>query len=501
MTVSSTTRAIGREWALAKRDPRVPAVLFVAGLLTVLALLAGDQRVERRLDRERAIERENSTQRRDLESAFDDAAAPSDGGAELSPAEQDRRAALRMAARSPDLMRFTGGLWTSYRPASPLSRLTAGTADDWPDAYRHAGSSLAETLRRDAPTNPLLTVVGPYDTTLLVGAVLPLLLLMLTFDLTADDRERGRWPLVASHCGSTAALVALRCGVRVAAVAVVVILPTVLWTLAVPAGEAPSVAALAVWCGAVLGTLACWGALAFLVASFDLSAAASGLTLLLCWAVLVLGVPSLIERRVNDRAAPPEPGELAAVERRADEQFLDLPENVWRDFLRRHPEVELDDENPQLEFLLQDLAAAGAVRDRVLEAHRAEIDRFLARERRLDRLQFLSPAVAWRTASEQAAGTSLRHAVDLASATAEFHGAFQKHFEPMTITDRELTRDDIRAMPAFDGRTVGPHMHAAPLALSGAALLLWTAACGLIGWLRFRRRDPFAHSRPSRKAD
>ncbi|MEM9703576.1 MAG: DUF3526 domain-containing protein, partial [Planctomycetota bacterium] len=455
------------------RDPRLPAALLLAGLLTALALLAAGERVERQLDRERTIERESAADRRFLESAFDEPAPLNDDGPALSPAERDRRSALQMAARYPDLMRFTGGLWTTFRTASPLAGLAAGSADDWPIAYRHAGSSLAETLRRAAPTNPLLAIVGAYDTTLLVGAVLPLLLLMLTFDVAADDRERGRWPLLATHCGSVAGLIAVRCGVRVAAVACVAVLPTVLWAAVVRAGEPPAFAPLAVWCGAVVGTLAFWGALSFLVASFDLSAAASGLTLLLCWVVLVLCVPSLIERGVNDRTTPA-PGDLAAVESDADEQFLDLPEDVWRDFLERHPQLELDDENPQQEFLLRDLAAAEAVRDRVNATHRAQLDRFLDRERHLDVVQFLSPALAWRTASEQAAGTSLRHATDLAAATAEFHGRFLRHFEPMTIAGRELTRDDLRAMPAFDEHKIGPRLHAAPLSLAGASLFLWT---------------------------
>lgn len=483
-----------REWRLASKEPRVILTLVVVALLTVLALLTGWHRVQQRLERQQAIERDNAKQQRFLESAFDEASSAPSSESELSRADADRELALQMSARSPDLMRFTGGLWTAVLPVTPLAGIANGVSGTWPDHYRHAGLSVTQTLRQDAQPNPLLAMTGAYDMTLFVGVILPLAVVVLTFDVAAADRESGRWTLVQTQSRSVVRLVAMRCLLRVGTLAFVVGGLVVGWSVFVPVGgiELPTVVRTATLVAWLCGYVAFCGTLGFLVSSFRLSSAGSGIVLLLCWSVLVLFVPSFVERCVSHNVRVPDPAEFNAIEERARQRVEEETDAVWNEYLRQHPDVTFDDDNPQLEFILRDIANQHAVRSRVEAGLQTYFDRFLRREEQVDWSQLITPALAWRTVSEQYASTSIRHYIDFASATAGFHDEYIRYFEPMTLAGRELSLAEIRSLPSFDGRTLAERLYTRPLLLAGASMLAWTGLAGLIGYVRLRRTETTA---------
>jgi len=487
--VRSAAADLRREWRLAITDPSLPATLVITGCLTLLALLAGWLRTGQRLEREQALARENSQQRRFLESAFEESTWTDSSESELTPAEQDRQLLLQMSARSPDLMRFTDGVWRSILPATPLSGLSTGASGDWPDHYRHAGPSKSQTLTRAMQPNPLLAAVGAFDLTLLVGAILPLAAIVLTYNVAAADREQGRWELVQSHASSISRLVISRCVVRVGLLAAVVITLTALSTLVFPTGrwDVATFRNLLIWSGGVSAYLAVWCALAVLVNSYRLSSAGAGLLLLVCWCLLVVAVPSLLERGINARLQMPPNSELASMEAEVRKQAEKEADETWAEFLRQHPGIEIDDENPQQEQLLRDIALEEAIRSGTNKRFEEYYRQFLDREDLLDQAQLLTPLLAWRTIADQAAGTSLRHFVEFARQTAVFHDDYISSFEPMSLAGRELSLSDIQAIPRFDSGELPVRLDHLSLLLSAASLLVWGGMCGLLSWRRFRR--------------
>ena len=348
---------------------------------------------------------------------------------------------------------------------------------------------MTATLSRSMRTNPLLAAVGTFDLTLLVGAVLPLTVIILTYNLVAADREQGRWDLIRAHAASMPRLVTVRCLIRIAALGLVVILVTVCWTFLVPAGSRNGVAArnFALWSLWLCAHLAFWAAMTMLVNSLRLSSSGSGLLLLLGWCLLVLAIPSAVERGINSRFSMPSFSDLIAMELEVRKQIEQDANAVWADFLQRHAGIHLDEDNPQREFLLRDIAMSEVIRLRVHERTDEYFQQFLQREELLDRCQLLSPLLAWRTAADQCAGTSLRHFLALARQTETFHDHFLSHFETLSLAGRELTLADIREVPRFDVKDLQSSLDPAPLLLSATSLLLWTAVCGWLSWQMFQR--------------
>lgn len=488
MMFRSTATDLRREWRLAIAESGMPATLVIIGCLTLLALLAGWLRTNQRMERLQTLTRENLQQRRFLESAFDESPPTDPSGGELAPALQDRRLKLRMSARSPDLMRYTGGLWRSTLPASPLTSLSMGAAGEWPDNYHHAGASKAQTLTRAMRPNPLLAAVGAFDLTLLVGVILPLAVIALTFNVVAADQEQGRWELVGSHAASVPSLIFARCLVRVGASALVVILVTALFAIVFSTGrwDGATIRNFLAWSAWLSAYLSFWTALAILVNSLRLSSAGVGLLFLLCWSILVLLVPAVLQRGINRGFQIPPQSELLAMEEDIRKQAEQDADELWAEFLKQHPEIEIDDDQPQQEQLLRDVVLNDVIRSRVHARIENYFQRFLNRESVLDRSQLLTPLLAWRTAADQCTGTSLRHYLEFARQTAVFHDEYVGYFESKSVAGQQMSLSDIQEIPRFDDGQLSKRLHAPPLLRSAASLLLWTGGCGLLSWRCFR---------------
>lgn len=480
-----SVESVRREWRLFIADRVAPVAIITIGLLTLLALFAGWQRTNQNAEYLATLDHENTLQRRFLESTFQEEESSDD----LSPSQIDRQSELQMSAKSPDMMRYVGEIWWALYPASPMSVNAMGASDQWPDHYCHAGSSTTQTIARTVDANPSLASIGAFDLALVIGAILPLAVIALTYNVIASDREQGRWPLVRLHASSISQLVIIRCLVRVAALAVTVIVLNACFTLPFIFNQSAigAMGGFFVWCGWVVAYSGFWLALAISVNSLRLSSSGAGLLLLFCWGMLVIAIPSVVQRAANRMFPIPSQAGLIAIEEEIQEQAEQEEDKIWAEFLLQNPDFRLDDENPQQEYLLRDIALNQTIRSRVRDEIDGFFGRFLERESFLDRCQFLSPLLAWRTAADQSAGVSLRHYVSFTKQTCNFHDDYIRYFEPFSISGQELSQADIQAIPRFQTNHLGTRLDLLPLLASAGSLLFWFCIAGAISWWNLRR--------------
>lgn len=485
----SFVTSILRELHLAISDRVTQLTLVVIGGLTLLALLAGWLRTAQRDDFQEILTHQNLLQRSFLESSFDDSEASDHSFTSLTQIQSERQFELQMSAKSPDLMRYIGGIWWTIYPVAPTSSLSMGASEKWPDHYHHAGSSITKTLTASIRSNPLLAIFGAFDLTLLVAAILPLAVIVLNYNVVAADREQGRWPLVELHANSLPRLIALRCVVRTGALMFIVVSMTFGCVLMAAAGEGglPAVLNIWIWTTWIIAYLAFWTALSIFVNSFSLSSSGTGLLLLLCWTILVIAVPSVVKNEVNRKYQIPPWEQLVSMEDQVQRTAEQDNEAIWAEFLSRHSEIALDSENPQQEYLLRDIALNRFVRSRVREQIKAHHQLLLDRESFLDLSQFFSPLIAWRTAADQSAGTSLRHFLDFADQSVMFHEEYIHYFELFSIAGQELSSSDIQSIPRFDAERLHLKLHWPSLLMSAGSLVLWTFVVGFFSWWNLRR--------------
>lgn len=476
------------EWSLAIRDPIFPLTIAIIGMLTLLAVYTGWLRNTQVVEVQRSFRQDNAQQRLYLESAFEEShlMQMTNDDAALS----DRQFELQMSARSPDLMRHTAGIWWTLYPTSPLSAFSAGASNDWPNYYYHRGYSAVQTLTRTVRPNPLLAVVGAFDLTLLVGTILPLAVIALTYNIVSSDRAHGRWSLVVLHAPSKPRLIATRCFVRMIALSITVISVTACFVLiaSTDVSDFATIRNFMIWSGMLLVYLTFWSVLVIAVNSLPFSSSGAGLFLLLCWSILVIAVPAAVEHGVNQRFQILPQTELLKMEREIRREVETETEKVWADFLSRYPTVELAPNNPQQEHLLRDLAVSKETYSRIQERLHVYYQQFLDRDFTIDQSQILTPLLAWKTAADQSAGTSLRHYLEFAQQTSKFHRDYTEFFERFSLEGRELTQSDVQKIPHFDGHQIEHRLFAMPLLMSAGSLFFWTTLVTLLNWWLVRCR-------------
>jgi len=214
----NTIRLVYWESLMALRSYAVLVALAIFGLLLASAVVLGVIRTQARQSDARFAEQEN----RMVTEIFDDVLQGTLDSNETTKEAASRRSRitkqLRMAARSPYLVSHSSNLWDVSLLPSPLSALSVGASQTWPDVYRIRGISLSKTVQRSERVRPATSAYGPFDVAFVVMAIAPLVVIGLTFNVASRDSELGLQNLMLAQTCSLGKLMAIRCFVRAALV-------------------------------------------------------------------------------------------------------------------------------------------------------------------------------------------------------------------------------------------------------------------------------------------
>lgn len=476
-----------QELRLASRDTALRATLILLLLFTVLACVVGMMRQALRQQDERKFCTANESNRRVVESAFTE--SPDIEGAagySMNEVEKSKGENLRMSAKSPDLMSHLDSVWWACFRSSPLAILAAGSGQEWPNRYRIAAQSQAKTLKREMLTNPFYATTGPFDLSLFIATIVPLAIIVLHHDLLSEDRETGVIRLILSQPVSISRLLIIRCFIRTAAVVVVVVGLTgvVLLCTGTDLRHAEAAERFAVWSLLVFLHAACWSALALAINTLGFSSNSNAVFLLLLWVVCVLIIPKSAGRVARLDSSIRSPMELVALEAEAIEQAKKEAPALVAEFRKRNPGVIDGDDNPQREQLVSYLLVNETARGRFQHELRTTLDAFTTQDHRMNDWGWLSPAIAFRQGAAQLAGTSLSHYVEFARRTNRRQSDYLSYFRPMSLAERELTVEEVQAIPRFEELTLEREWDRRQVFASLAALLTWTVFFFVAGCLQ-----------------
>ena len=130
----------------------------------------------------------------------------------------------------------------TYQPPSPLAFAAQGTRGELPWQHRVRMLALEGQIYEADTGNPELTLLGRLDFAFVAAILLPLILILLLYDLDARERRDGRYELLsATSAGATNALM-VRAAARALLLFAVVTLPFVSASLLNQASIAQSMA-------------------------------------------------------------------------------------------------------------------------------------------------------------------------------------------------------------------------------------------------------------------
>jgi len=405
------------------------------------------------------------------------AVALPDGLARGAPADTPPAASHGLPAwgpRHPDYVANERGAM-AWLPPAPLLKFAAGQSDVRPDHVRITARQQQSVMAADQVENPLALYTGVFDLAFVILFLYPLLILAVTFDLTASERDSGTLRLLLAQPVTLRTVVLAKVAVRAA----LLLLPPLVIPLLLVIGGDLSLARILIWSACVLAYGLFWFGLAIRVNSRGRSAVANALVLASAWLGFVIVLPTSVNLFVDVLQPVPSRVVFANAVREATREAVVEGSRVLSHFLEDHPTASSIGRDGLQQFALLQ-AARDAEVARLLaplvERHEARLE---AQRRLVSRLRYLSPTMLAQGAMLDSAGTSgARYRHFLADA-GRFQAAWQAYFQPKILAVEPLTADDYAAMPRYRpddepagdviGRTAVP---VALMALVGSGLSL-----------------------------
>ncbi len=371
-------------------------------------------------------------------------------------------------------------------PPTPLALFAVGQSDLYPTAYKVSAASSVALGQTDQLENPFKLLVGHFDLAFVILFLYPLLILALTFALTAAEKETGTLRLLLAQPVGLSTLVWAKVLSRSALIVGAALVLTVLAFVMTGAAFEGGWGRFGLWL--VITSLygAFWFGLALLVNAFGRSAATNAIILAVCWLAFVVILPSLIN--VVASTLYPVPSRMAFITAMREETTVaeqQSSESLAK-FFQDHPEIApLSDDEANFAMLR-------VVRDeRIAEQLAPVMVRFVRQQERQQRfvraLGYLSPTLVTHRMLLDAAGTGpARHTAFLDQVDA-FQATWQEHFVPKYFANVAFRSADYDIMPRFEYCEETPAEVLDRLVFPVLFLMLATALVGGYGLRQYRQ--------------
>ncbi|HKQ79099.1 MAG TPA: DUF3526 domain-containing protein [Blastocatellia bacterium] len=393
--------------------------------------------------------------------------------------------------RNPYYIGNTRGPRYAFLPPAPLAVTAIGQSDLYP-YYFKVSTDLKQNFSNPYELeNPLKLLVGRFDLAFVLIWLYPLLILGLSFNLLAGERDSGVLALLLSQPVSLRRLALGKVIVR----ALMVFTPVIIFTLIglLIGGEnlasLESLSRFGLWTVAAMLYGGFWFALAALVNARASSAATNALILAGAWLLFVVLLPSSINAIAS--AIYPVPSRVEYIQslREASDGEVAERSKLMAAFYEDHPELAKGTVSRRDEFTLtkEKLNERMAARIRpVTERFERQIEN---QQRVIGWFRFLTPALLMQESLNDIAGTGQGRYRHFSAQVDRFHQNWKDFFNPF-IARRELVAcDDFARFPAYNYREEAIESLASRLVIPFFGMATLAALIGSISfffYLRFR---------------
>ena len=454
---SSRRIAARNEWRLLRRES---SFWVVVALLIVSVGYAWSNGATFRNQRALEVEQTNAEARAHLESERE---------AALAGAPDEFSARVRQART------------VALAPPGPLADFSIGQSELYP---YHAEISLFrrhdDLFRKYQLQSPLTLHSGRFDLSFVVIYLLPLLLIVLSYNLLSSEREQGTLALTLTQPISTRSLLLAKLLPRAVAVLLVFSLLVALAFLANGELSSERVVRAGLWLVSAVAYAGFWVALIAAVNALGRTSETNAVLLACFWLLFVVVVPAVLN--VVLQTAVPSPSRLAYVSemRAATADAARASSDLLANYYEDHPELAAED--MQSGFLPAFFAQQREIERRVTPIL-AEFEQSLAQQQRFVRVSsLLSPAVLVQEVFNQIAGTGLNRQSRFVDSARTYLTAWHEQLSAKVFTDAELEASDYGSLPVFSFdeeplRTTGLDvlLSALVLLLPAGLLLAWAS--------------------------
>ena len=335
----------------------------------------------------------------------------------------------------------------TYDPPSTFAFAAMGQRDFQPWKHRIRMLALEGQIYERDVGNPVVALIGRFDFTFLAAFILPLVLVILLYDLRASERTAGRHELLEATVGQATSLWFARASVRVAAVFLSLILPLII--AAVLAGTALSTLMWAILF--ILLYTALWALLCYLLAAWRKPDSVILLSLIGIWLLVAVIVPASAKLAINKFVPVPSGAEILMLQRETVNDAWDLPREVTMDaFFERHHEWS-DYQPVKSSFEWQWYYAFQQVGDQRTEPlTNAYREGRLQRDRIANWVSLLTPPSILERSLNSLAKTDLNASIDYEERVRIYHAALRSFYYPKFFRHAPFDKNGLEGLPNFN---------------------------------------------------
>ena len=350
----------------------------------------------------------------------------------------------------------------TYSPPSPLAFTAVGERDVFPWKHRIRMLALEGQIYESDADNPELAFLGRFDFAFVTSVLLPLFIILLLYDLKAKEREARRFDLLNVTARNAHAIWTARVIVTLVPLALVTLIPFVVFGL-INGASLPSILTV---CAIVIGNIAIWSAIVLVIgaakrfASFSATHLAS--IMLGVWLVTTVIVPVTAHTVINAVVETPEGGDIVLTQREAVNSAWDKPvEETWRAFIATHPQwadYTIFDPERDSSFNWKWYYAFQQVGDQTAsDLSKAYQTATLQKDTIASYVALLSPSLLTQRLLSSAADTNVSAMVSYENDVRVFHKALRKFYYYHLFKDPEFSQESFEALPQFtpNMRTLG----------------------------------------------
>jgi ABC-2 type transport system permease protein len=376
-------------------------------------------------------------------------------------------------------------------PPAPAAALSVGQSDLMP-YYAVFNGVQDQVLQFSAEIqNPSHLALGRLDLAFWAAILLPMLLIALSYDLVAEERDAGRLPLLGLSGVGLRRLFLVRVLYRAGALAVLSLMGTAMVVLArepgaLRLGGMPFFALAALLVGL---HLVLWGTLAFWVASLGRSSSFGALVLTAFWVASAFAVPGLLQTGAELRHPTPSRNR-EAIDRIRAEATADSRRDAALATLRaERPDLTTPGDPARQAAVKIDwypgfLAYQRSVSREEQVLARSFREQILGQERLIDRWRFLSPSLSVSRGLQSLAGSGYDDRARLVTDLEAFRARHRDAYLVRLFRNEVVTPAEIETLPAFEVRAARPD--AVRVLADSAWLAVASAILFVAGWRRFR---------------
>ncbi len=335
----------------------------------------------------------------------------------------------------------------TYAPPSDFAFAAMGQRDSSPWKHRIKMLALEGQIHEADTRNADFGLVGRFDFAFLAACVAPLLLILLLYDLRASERTARRHDLLVATAGSSSRLWFPRAFVRVAALALLLLIP--LWIAAIMQGTSFVITAQASMI--LVGALLVWWVITELISRIDALPSILLTSMIGVWLALAILMPAISKAAIDANNPVPDGGEILLLQRETVNDAWDLPkDDTMLPFAALYPElsdhVQIDEGFEwKWYYAFQQMGDEKA--SPLSQQYRGAR---LARDRQAGLVSYLSPASFVERGFERLAGTDAASMIAYEDNVRNFHAGLRAFHYPLMFPEVPYDAALLNDLPIYD---------------------------------------------------